>query len=355
MKKFALILLLMSIFYTSAYAMELPEMDGEYTFNEITNQIASGEFSLNPIDIFNRVVNQFFKEMRESADIMVTFIMIAALSAILTIVQGALKDGGVSEAAFLACFTLMSAGAVKSLIIALGYGTNVIKAMSEFVTKLSPMLIALVLSCGGIASAAAFKPALLAGVYMITIIVEKCIVPLITFGAVLAIVNNISGKTQVSNFTSLIQSVSKWILTAVLTVFTGITAVYGFTTPGLDALSAKTVKFAVGSLVPVVGGLLSDAVETVVGGSMLMKNAVGSAGVIMICTICMIPIMKIAVIVIMLKLSAAAAEPLADKRIVGMLSDVSNVVTTILSMVITVAVMFIINVSIIISATNIVR
>ena len=187
---------------------------------------------------------------------------------------------------------------------------------------------------------------------MISIIVEKCILPLICFSAVLAVAGNISGKARISGFCKVIKSVQKWVMAAVITIFTGISAIYGFTTPALDAVSGKAIKFAVGSLVPVVGSFLSDTLETVISGARLMKNAVGTAGIVIMCMICLAPVLKIGAMQLMLRLTAAVAEPLADKRVSSMLWEISEAVTMIFGTVIMVAVLFMINLSIILAATN---
>ena len=141
-------------------------------------------------------------------------------------------------------------------------------------------------------------------------------------------------------------------MAAVITIFTGISAIYGFSTPALDAMSAKAVKFAVGSLVPVVGGFLSDTLETIISGTRLMKNSVGTAGIIVLLSICIIPILKIGVIQLVLRLAASVAEPVTDTRISKMLWEISEDVTLIFGVIIMIAVLFLINISMIMSFTN---
>ena len=186
-----------------------------------------------------------------------------------------------------------------------------------------------------------------------SIIIEKGLVPLIAFSSVLAVAGNISDKVQLSGFCKVVKSISKWLMAAIITIFTGISAIYGFSSPALDAVSGKAVKFAVGSLVPVVGTFLSDTLETVVSGTRLMKNAVGTSGIIVMCVICVLPILKIGVIQLMLKLTSSIAEPLTDKRVSSMLWEVSESVTTIFAVVVMVAVLFMINISIMITSTGI--
>lgn len=191
-----------------------------------------------------------------------------------------------------------------------------------------------------------------AAVYVVSIIIEKCLVPLIAFSSVLAVAGNISDKVQLSGFCKVVKSISKWLMAAIITIFTGISAIYGFSSPALDAVSGKAVKFAVGSLVRC-RYVFTDTLETVVSGTRLMKNAVGTSGIIVMCVICVLPILKIGVIQLMLKLTSSIAEPLTDKRVSSMLWEVSESVTTIFAVVVMVAVLFMINISIMITSTGI--
>ena len=96
---------------------------------------------------------------------------------------------------------------------------------------------------------------------------------------------------------------------------------------------------------------VGDTVETVVSGTRLMKNAVGVSGIIVVCVICAVPMLKIGVMQLMLRLTAAVVEPLTDTRVSKMLWEVSETVTTIFGMVIMTAVLFIINICIILAVT----
>lgn len=326
----------------------IPRMEGNDTFNEICEQIFSGSFNIEPSNVFERILLIFTEEIKECSGLIITFVVIGVLSAVINI-TGSRESG---EMALFAVITIMSGLALKCFFTAVECGIEVIDTMCSFITKIAPMIIMLLMSGGNAISAAAFHPVLSAAVYIITLICRNCIIPLVCVSAVLCIVNNLNTDLRISNFCRLINSVSKWILTGVFTIFTGISAIYGFSAPALDAMSAKAVKFAVGSLVPVVGGFLSDSLDTVITGTRLAKNAVGTAGVVMIIIMVAVPVVKLCIILLMMKLAAAVVEPVTDKRISGMLWDMAESVTVVLAMVITVAIMFIVAVSIILSATN---
>ncbi len=346
------LLLIFIVLLPVGVSAEVPSLEGENLFNDTVEKAVSGQLSLNPVNILNMISDDLMREVREcAADVMILFI-IAAISGIITTVSNSLGSKSTGEAAFFACFTLMSAAAVKCFSVAMQYGTEVVTAMTNFITKLSPLLMLMIATSGKTFSAAAFQPIMSAAVYVVSVLIEKCLVPLIAFSSVLAVAGNISDKVQLSGFCRVVKSIAKWLMAAIITIFTGISGIYGFASPSLDAISGKAVKFAVGSLVPVVGSFLSDTLETVVSGTRLMKNSVGVSGIIVMCVICVIPILKIGVIQLMLKLTSAIAEPLTDKRISSMMWEMSESVTTVFAVVIMVAVLFLINISIMLAATN---
>lgn len=351
MKK--LIILIMCFFLPmNVRAYEIPQMEGEDRFNETVEKVAEGDFSLDISGIFDFLSNLVFGEIKNTASDIAILLVIAALSGTVNALTGAFGEKGGGEAAFFACFTLMSTVALRCFNTALEYGVNVIDSMSVFINKLSPILMITLIASGKVTSASAFSPIFSAAVYIISIILRSCLVPLLTFSAVLSVAGNINSKMQISNFTRVVRSVSKWMMAAIITVFTGISAVYGFSAPALDAVSAKAVKFAVGSMVPVVGSFLSDSLETVISGTRLMKNAVGVSGIVVMCIICITPIVKIGIMQLMLKLTASLVEPLTDQRISKMLWEISESVVTVFALVVMTAVLFLVSISIMLSATG---
>lgn len=344
-------IIILWIFSVPAFAAELPHIDGEPFFNDTAKALSTGEFTLNPIELFNRLSENVVYELKNEAHFLLTLIIIAITSSVTNVLANSFGEKTSGEAAFFAVFALMSAIALKCFSIALEYTGEVVGHMCDFITKLSPAVMITLALCGKTASAAAFQPVLSATVYVVSLFIEKALLPLSVFGAMLSVSSNISENVRLSGFTRVINSVSKWVMAAIITIFTGVNAIYGFNAPALDAMSAKAVKFAIGTLVPVVGGFLSDTLEAVISGAKMMKNAAGTAGIVTLVTICAIPIIKIGVISLMLRITAAVCEPVTDRRISQMLSQISASVMTLFAVVIMVTVLFIINIAMIISFT----
>lgn len=328
-----------------------PQIQGETLFNDTAAAMMEEDFSLSPIGIIKSLWKEVTKQIKSEAHFVMAIVLIAVTSAATNVLSNSFGDKASGEAAFFAAFAMMSALALKCFSIALEYTQSVVFMMCTFINKLSPLVVLSIALCGKCVTAAAFEPMLSGAVYVVSLLIEKALVPLGVFGAMLSVSSNISEGVRLSGFTRVINSFSKWLMAATITIFTGVNAIYGINAPALDAMSAKAAKFAIGTMVPVVGSFLSDTMETVISGARLMKNVTGTAGVVAVVGICAIPIIKLGIILFMLKISAALCEPIADKRIYLMLSQISSAVTTLFAIVIMVAVLFIINIAMIVSMT----
>ena len=352
MKRIILILALLLLTPLSAHALEIPQIEGYTIFEDTAREIISGKFSLDAVGILGNILASATDEMKSFSATAAAMLVMAILSSTAATLNSAIGGKSSAQAAFFTFFTTISGLALVCFSKALGYATEVVFSMTSFMTKLTPVIIMMLFTCCKSASAAAFEPVLSATVFVAAEVIQRCLVPLITFSAVLSVAGNVGDKNSISGFVRIIKSITKWIMALVITVFTGVNTIYGFTAPALDAVGARAMKFAVGSLVPVVGGFLSDTLDTVASSATVMKNTVGVSGIVVMCIICIAPIIKIGIMQLMLKLISAVVEPITDKRICSMLWDMSDAVTAVFGVVVLTAVLFLINICIILRVTG---
>ena len=96
-----------------------------------------------------------------------------------------------------------------------------------------------------------------------------------------------------------------WVLSGLLVLFTTFLTVSGAIAGHADAQAVRLAKSAVSAAVPVVGGILSDATETVLAGASAVRSTVGVAGLLAIFAIAAAPFFKIGLQYFLLKLTAA--------------------------------------------------
>lgn len=126
----------------------------------------------------------------------------------------------------------------------------------------------------------------------------------------------------------------------------------GTLSSSVDGLTAKTTKAVVSSAIPVVGKILGDAVDTVLGCGIILKNAIGVVGVIIVLGICIMPIIKLSVLTLSYKLLATVVEPISDKKIVGLLEQIGDIFKIFLAILCAMSFMLIIGTSLVLKMSN---
>lgn len=86
--------------------------------------------------------------------------------------------------------------------------------------------------------------------------------------------------------------------------------------------------------------------------SNILKNAVGIVGVIVIISICIMPIIKIATLMGVYYLGAAVCQPIADKNVVKLLEQIGGTFKMLLAVLCSVSVMLIIGVTLVVKISN---
>jgi len=321
-------------------------------FRDMLVSLVKGEVLFESESVINGIFRFVFREVLANSSLLLKILVLSIIASILMNLQSAFENDTVGELAFYVSYLVLSSIAIKSFVIAMDIAKNAINDMVVLMQALLPTLMTLLLAVGGITTSSLFKPIILGAVSVISTLMRDIILPMIFFGTIIGIVSKISSKIQISKLSSLIRQISAGVIGIVLTIFIGIISIQGATSSKIDGVTIRTAKFAVDKFIPIVGKFLSDAMETVVGCSMILKNAVGIIGMIAIFLICIIPAIKIISLILIYKITAAVIEPISNSRIVESLDEISKSLVLLLAAVAAVGVMFFIAITIIISAGN---
>ena len=129
-------------------------------------------------------------------------------------------------------------------------------------------------------------------------------------------------------------------------------SIQGITASSYDGVSIRTAKYAIKSYIPLLGGYLSEGFDVIMASSVLIKNAVGASGLILMFASIASPIIQIAVFSLILKLASAILEPLTDSRISEFIYTTGKTLTLLVTMIIGIAFMYLITVGLIMCTAN---
>lgn len=379
MKKVIYVLLMITIFITmcqvTVKAEDKNNFNDDAQINELYNYMSNVKDKyeiLKDVDIvtyvksymkngsggisFSKLVKAVLaysvRDIISSVKLIFMLIIICIICALLTNFQKAFSSEEVTNIAYFACYSVIIMIISKSFYTGVTLVRGSIEDISNMMNVLIPALLALLAGSGSVIQSAALDPVILLAISVSTTIFKNILIPIIIMAFVLQFVNNLSKDYKIDQLAKLLNQVVMWIQGIVMTVFIGIITIRGINSKSIDEITAKTAKFAVDNFVPIVGKCLSDAVSTVAGYSILLKNAVGTIGLIILVVMMIFPVIKVLILAFMHKLTAALVEPISDERIVKCIASAGDTLILIASCLIGVSVMFFIMVSIIIAASK---
>lgn len=302
--------------------------------------------------ILKTIGNLVGKEVKNCITVLGSIVVIIVIHSILKSISEGLENKSISQITYYVQYILIVTLIMTNFADILSMVRTSINSLVGFMNSLIPLLITLMLTTGNIASAGIIEPIILFIITFIGNFITAVLIPFVLISNVLAIVSKISSRVQVEKLSKFFNSSVVWILGIVLTLFVGVLSVEGSLSSTVDGITAKTTKAAVTNFIPVVGKILGDAVDTVIGCSNVLKNAVGIVGVIVIVCICIGPVVKLAVLMGLYYLAGAVCQPIADEKIVKLLEQMGDTFKMLLAIMCSVSVMLIVGTTLVIKITN---
>lgn len=317
---------------------------------EILNEAIEGK--IDNTTLINRIWTLFGSEVGSTIKILISILVIIIIHSILKSVSESLENESISKLIYYVQYILI-------VTIIMGNFSEIIKLVQDtannlvgFMNSLVPLLMALMMYTGSITTSSVIEPIILFIINFIGNMIETLIIPLVLVFTTLVIISKISDQVQVDKLANFLKSGIVWFLGIVLTIFVGIVSLEGTMSASVDGITAKATKAVVSSAVPVVGKILGDAVDTVLGSGVILKNAVGVIGVIIIIGICIMPIIKLAILTFCYKLLGAVTEVIADKKITSLLDQIGDVFKIFLGILSAISVMLIIGTALVLKMSN---
>ncbi len=267
-------------------------------------------------------------------------VVLSAVAAVLANLQAAYEGETVGRTAWTVAYLVILALGMGGFRSAVGVSRGAISDLVNYMLSLLPLLAGLCVSAGAVTTAGILSPAMIIAVHTISVLVADVAVPLMVFAVVLEVASNLAEPARLTRLADLFRSLATGTLGVLLAVFLGVTAVSGAAAAVSDGITVRTAKFLTGSFVPVVGKMFSDAVEVVVGTSLLVKSVVGLAGLFALVLTVTLPLIKLVVLIMVYKLAAALVQPLGAGLVADTLASMGHGLTLVGLATAAVALMF---------------
>ncbi|MQL52109.1 stage III sporulation protein AE [Desulfofundulus thermobenzoicus] len=323
-----------------------------FNFKELVTKLLKREMDWSPVTLLHTGLTYLFREVVANAALLGKLVILAMICAVLQNFATAFERGTTGQLTHTVAFLVLVTIATGSFALAVQTGREVVDRMVGVMQALLPVLLTLLVALGGVASAAIFHPVILVSLTVIGTLVKDIVLPLIFFSALLGLVSHLSPRFKVSNLAGLFKTVALGLMGLCGTVFLGLLAVQGVAGAVGDGVILRTARFSLDAFVPVVGGMFSDALEAVIGSALLIKNALGIAGVVAVFFVMTLPLIKLLSLAFIYKLAGALIQPVDDSRVADCLNDLGNGVISIFAAVATVGLVFFFAIAIVVGVGN---
>lgn len=316
-------------------------------------ELLLGTKGISMKSIFKGLLSYVFHEIIINGKLLASIVVLTVFSMILETLQSSFERNTVSKLGYTITYMVLIIIAINSFSVAIGYAKTAISSMIQFMFAIMPLLLTLLASMGNVTSVAILHPLIVFMIHSVGTAIYVFVFPLLFFSAVLHIVSSLSDKFKVTQLANLLRIVSLSMLGVFVTVFLGVISIQGTAGAVRDGVAIRTAKYITGNFVPVVGRLFSDATETVIGASLLVKNAIGLVGVVILVLLCAFPAIKILTLAFIYNLSAALMQPLGDSPIIACLQTIGKSLIYVFAALAAVSLMFFLALTIMITISNV--
>ncbi len=277
--------------------------------------------------ILRKAITYIEPSLADASAICCSLIAVAILVSLLSAMPGASKN--VVETAGTVCVGLLLLNPSNSLI---HLGSKTVSSLSGYGKMLLPVMAAAVAAQGGFTTSAALYTGTAVFDAVLCNGISGLLKPLIYIYLCLSTANAAVAEDALQQIKNLTKWLMTWGLKIILYVFTGYMSITGVISGTADATALKATKLTLSGMVPVVGGILSDASEAVLVGAGVVKNGVGIYGAMVILAIVIGPFFQIGVQYLLLKATAAICSVFGTRKITALVQDFSSAMGVLLAM-----------------------
>ena len=305
----------------SDVTLSLPGYAQPLSVEQAARALASGE-AFSPDELLAQVFGAFFTALRGVGRLMLSLTLPVLLAGLLSHLDTG--EGNLSPMVRSVCLVLVLIPVILVVLGELEHARETIVSMTTRMEKLLPLLLTLLTAVGGNASSAFFHPVVVAASGSMVFLAREVILRLVLCTCAVTAVNHLSDRAHLTHLAQLLRGAVCWLLGVSFTVFLGAMSAQGVVSASVDGVAIRAAKYAVDNFVPVVGGMFAGTMDTLVGCTLIVKNALGVAAAFALTGAMLAPLARTLAVVFAFKLSAALLEPIADAQIVGAIGDLTR-------------------------------
>lgn len=325
---------------------------GSFDFKDYVGKLISSGEGISAKGAIGDLFTAFGKEFDANRSALFKLIMIAIVAAVFTNFTNVFNNNQVGETSFYITYLLLFTTITGTFATATAVASGAISAVLSFMKALIPTYFMSIAFCSTKATTLFFYEGALVLITIVDVVLVRVMIPLVNIYMVITLVNNLAKEDFLSKLAELLESIIKWSMRTLFIAVVGFNTIQGLIVPASNSLKKSlAIKFT--KAIPGIGNSLNSVAETVMGAGTLIKNAIGVTGLVVIILICVVPLIKLIITMLIYKVGVAIVQPISDKRVITCISGAANAAGLLVYVVSIAAVLFMVTIAILAATTSI--
>ncbi len=284
----------------------------------------TGEVNVN-ISMILRVIKSSFSGVVESVSkVLIYVIFIGITFGILNVINHKKSGNNEKNIIYFISYSLVVVLTSQMISTVFYSAKETIASMSKTIDGCFPLLITLSDFSGGFGTTLV-KP--LTGVVSLisSVLCSQVLLPLLSTSLIAVVIGNFSTTVKLDSLKKSLLSLVKWILGIITVVFSVVITAQGIVNSQYNGLSFKILKYATGSIIPIVGGFISGGLDVILSSAVLVKNSFGLILVFYVLFSVIGAGLSVLIVSFLIKFAVSICEPLLDASVVKLLNGIGEV------------------------------
>ena len=318
-------------------------LGGDFQLENTVLDLITGKQAFTLESFLEALIAQAGNNWETEKQILLSILILGIAASLFSSFATVFQNQQIAEVSFEITYMLLFLILLQVFTGAADLAASVIGSLRQFMDALIPAYCLAVTMASGTTTAVVFYQFLLGLIYVLEWLIQEGLLGLIQVHVILVFINHLSKEEYLSQMSELVVKAAGWVLKSVLAVVIGYNAIQGIISPVIDSL--KSTAFSrVAQMIPGIGNVAGSVTDVLLGSAVLIKNGIGAAALIVIVLLCMAPLLKLGLLVVILELAAALITPVSDKRMTGCVAGVGDGIKLLFRAVFTVAVLFVITI-----------
>ncbi len=295
----------------------------KFSFWDTVKAFLKGEVPFTADGLLEAAAGLLLGELKAQKQLAVQILLVALVSAVFSNFVRVFENHQISDISFFMMYLMLSALLMNSFSTLTGMVSDTCTSLNTFMKILLPSYVITIVASAGTVTALGFYEITLLAVGLLQTVILKVVLPAVHVYMLVLLLSQLSEGDSFSRLAALLETLISWSVRSLVGVVVGLQTVQCLTAPAVDSLKNSSIS-RIASVIPGVGSVLNAAAETVIGSAVVLKNAVGAAGILALGLICLTPFMKLLACILLFRFLCAVIAPVCEKRMVEGIESISR-------------------------------